>query len=74
MWYDCFNIPFVILWFLQSSVDCIEGYGKLLNIAIALIGIIDNIPEYGSRDGIDLFPSLWYESLNWDGGYYGILE
>jgi hypothetical protein len=29
--------------------------------------------EYGSRNGIDLVPSLWGESFDWDGGYYSMV-
>jgi hypothetical protein len=72
--YDGFDIGFIILWFQQGSVDSIEGWGKLFNIAIMFVGIVDDMPEHHGRDGIDLVAPLWCKSFDWARGYYGIVR
>jgi hypothetical protein len=69
--YDGFHTWFIILWFLEGSINFIKGWGELFNIAIMLIGIVDDIPEYCSRDSTDLVPLLRHESFDWDRGYHG---
>jgi hypothetical protein len=67
--YDGFNIWFIIHWFLQGIVDFIEGEGKLFDITIILIGIVNDMPEYCSRDSTDLVPLLQHKSSYQDRGY-----
>jgi hypothetical protein len=71
--YNGSDIRVIIFGFLQGSVDFIKGYGELFNFAIVPIGIINDMPECGSRNGAYLVPSLWGESFDWDGGYHSVV-
>jgi hypothetical protein len=72
--YNSFVIWFIIFCFLQGGMDFSDGWGELFNIAIMLVGIVDDMLEHCSRDGENLVPSLYHESFDWDGGYNGKVE